>query len=230
MGLGFLNRMAFKPSGINLDGLIRYYKFDNDFVDATGNQDGVLYAPLWDNGMYGSALANDDNHRPGWIEDNNELSFVNIPFAFSFWFKINKEDLMFLFSKRTSSEPEYQVAINPNRIRTTVFTDTDNYNWREVTYDLSVNIWYHAILYFDATGELRPYINGQLQPTTDTHTKGTYTGMSNKTAVLSMMYPECCTSYRFDGAIDNFGIWRDTEFDNARAIQLYNAELNSPLL
>jgi len=231
MGLGFLNKMVLKPSGINLDGLIRYYKFDNDFVDATGNQDGVLITPLWDYGVYGNALANDDNHIPGYIDDNDELSFVNISFAFSFWFKINKGDLMFLFSKRADAvTAEYQVAVNPNRIRTALFTDLNNYNWREVTYTLSVNTWYHAILYFDANGELYPYLNGQLQPTTDTYSKGTYTGMTNKNAKLSMMNPECCLTYKFDGAIDNFGIWRDTEFDSNRAMQLYNAELISPII
>lgn len=222
--------------------LIAYYKFDGNSIDSTlnnhnGVDSSVVYQTI-------GAIIGQSCRFP------NASSWVNIPTSSDFSFTDNTNDLPFSMSmwltfaslptttngstgsmfinKRnaTSGGDEWQLLILSGSLQFWKFDKSNNSITKIVrTIGVPFNTFefYHLVV-TDGIGGLKIYINNVLQTTILDVSVG-YTSMLNSSSNVRLGFPawdNFTPQYRFNGWMDELGIWKNRELSIDEVSTLYN--------
>lgn len=201
-----------------LDGLVSYWPLDEESgtrYDAHGVNDLVDNNTVTEvEGVQNkSAMFEADNLETLSISDDNQVGMnITGDISFSMWIKpetVGSEDGQLLLTKwRHVGGNQYHIHLNDSMLSIILDDDCDGYSYvgRSWNHDMSPDHWYHiVIVYSSDTGSAEAYINNQ--------SLGVVFGLPNSIAacdadfVLGMRQNTLPSSYYFDGAMDEVGIW-----------------------
>lgn len=206
--------------------LVAWWKFDEHFrsfnsvIDSHGTHNGRNYdCELVLTGKIGKAY----NTKPSKyisIPDSDDFSIVSglsdSPFSMSLWFYINDYDVHppWFINKRTPTAAEWQLFYDNNNIALLFFNNGSYTNYtKQQTISknfLSENTWYNITATYNGNGSasgIKIYLNSSLM-STETVNVGTYTGMTNTDAPLTIGTQGWNVPVASDMLIDQVAIWR----------------------
>jgi hypothetical protein len=224
----FLN----KKSGINLDGLISYWKLNGDGLDSYGDNHGVILPDSYfQPGKYNEALVCGTNTM-GMEVDGAEFSFTDgdsdLPFSINFWVYLNANGDYWFVSKRDGGKYniEYQIIIYKGKLSFYIFgNDTDD---RYITVESNsvpaLGEWVMITATYNGVGNENGgelYINGN--NVTDTRDNNNYTGMVATSSLLTFGNPKWISGFNLNGMIDDISVW-SVELTPDRVLEIYNLQ------
>ncbi len=191
---------------IDIEGLVSWWKFDNDLTDSKGSNNGqVIGSPGWVTGIKGQALEFDgveDYVKCGDPLTPSKFDIENTDeFTFSAWIKLD-------------SYPEvdsYKMAVSMFR----PYLSVHNFNDKNVFFslinidasftstgqtDLELDTWYHILLTTDSEGYVKAYLNGVLDGTSQVSSSELQVYYDY--LLIGSYHVSSYPTYRFNGAID----------------------------
>ena len=199
------------------EGLLSYYKMDNDFTDSKGTSDGSGGTFNSTNKILGTHSALFNNTKSNWTVAS--LPTGNSARSFSLWVKRIGD------SNATSSEYAYYYGNDSNDQIFAFAYERGNSSYgasfygTDLDFDVSADTnWHHWVLTYDGSGTFKAY-----QDATLVHTE---TSLSLSTATGNDLYlgggeGNSYGGRLFKGYIDGLGIW-DRELVSTEVVELYN--------
>jgi len=223
---------------VGVEGLISYYRFDNNGFDQVGGYTAILSGNYsFDTGVHGQAFRTSTITASAKATDASRFSFNNgsgdLAFSFSTW--VDWDSLgtydFFIMNRISDGVGEYLAGKSGSDFIIACFdqTGTANHIVKLVPFVPNPGQFYHTAFTYDgsslATG-LNIYVDGVKQPGTPS-TVGTYTKMTN---TGSNGVNIGSTGYgAHEGRFDGVGIW-DKELSEAEVLAVYNAQLLGELV
>jgi hypothetical protein len=215
--------LAQVPSYVPTNGLIGYWPFNSNAIDASGNgNNGAINGATLTtdrNGNANSAYNFNGTSSRIDVNDNAALRLSNTDFTISFWVKINSYNTngatAFIYKRAAGSQNGWGLYADMgynNRLGFIVSENSDPRAYLDST--LSINTWHNVVItYTLSTQTARFYVGGVLLNIT--------TGVdSNFNPVSALPSPSgTCNSimrigndsknnsYFLNGALDDIGIW-----------------------
>jgi len=229
-----------------LTGLVSWWKFDNDFNDSVGGNDGSCTncPDIIDDSVRGKVVNFDGIDDVIFVADKPELQFVNG--TWSFWAWINSPQVNNNFNRILTKDvgtitSGWTISLRDINANTITFAlsrkiptgcvnlppnspgDCECYGWCH-SGDFGIsdynNKWSHFV--FTVEGNIiRFYVDGEFVNSEDS-----IYGMIPSDDILSIGSASTGTAYNFDGSLDNIMIFnRSLTVDGIQAI--YNNQLKS---
>ena len=219
----FFNEEA---SGYPLANIISEYKFQNNTLDTVGSNDGTPTALTYTAGLVGQTGVFNGSTGKVVIADNNNLSFILVPFSVTFLVNFTSTARAFLISKRktSSSNVEYQITYNSGEFTFAIFGGGTNASFMATRHTLTPTLgqWYHIVGTYDGSGDhtgINLYFNGLNVGTS--LLVGTYISMENGLSAISVGKFFDGTANTLNGSMDCVRIW-NKELSQAEVTEIYN--------
>jgi hypothetical protein len=229
-------------------GLISYYRLNQktstgfssstNVYDAVSSNHGTHSIAVFANfvtGVVDEALDYSNDYTT--IAATSELTFVDIPFSVSGWFKFDAtgSSEVLLSKQDTNGDTDYEFRVEKNSLDEIVvilYTDASNYISIKSTSTLSASTWYHIVVAHDGTDNesgLNIYLDS-VQETPQSNSSGTYTGMVDNSLPLHIGFKDDSVSNDyFNGVIDGLGIW-SVELNQSNVDIIYEIQQTKELI
>lgn len=220
---------------VPLANLIRYYRFDDDVTDETGNGNGTATSITYVTGKSNKAADFAGGTNYVTIPDAADLSFGNATTdsACSFSFFVNVDNFDgelgndFILSKRDGSpatDREYQIYFENDKLTVLFWDHSAGANiGAQVNTATSTGTWVHYTVTYSGSGTyagITVYENGATVATTDV-SSGSYTAMEAGTQVVNIGTQNWnLGNSSLNGKIDGLGIW-DAELTALEASNVF---------
>ncbi|MCF7907604.1 MAG: LamG domain-containing protein [Candidatus Omnitrophica bacterium] len=183
-------------------GLVAYYKFENNVIDETGNNNGVNQGATFVSGQINQAASFDGSN--DYVDVANDPTITTLSaLTISSWIYpvagIADYDII------VNKENEYETAWSSNGLRSAIRTDTNGWWWTAGTGagHLPLNQWTHVVTTWDGA-QIKEYINGVLQLTSNQ--SGNTTRDSGSPLRIGRR-SSAAPTYHWRGSIDEVKIW-----------------------
>lgn len=219
-----------------LEGLVEYWKFDDNTTGEFGTTENVsanvsLGAGKINDGaigVSGAFLNFPDDDRFSFTDGVNDL-----PFSISMWVWIDSfsvaNNALFVKRPTTGSTSEYYTFIGDDTGQARILLhsegETGVFISRISDSVLSTDTWYHLVFTYDGSGlssGIKIYINGSEDTTSDA-SSGTYVRMINSTELPQFFRLGTNNNTVHKGIIDEVGIWKNKELTLTEVSELYNS-------
>jgi hypothetical protein len=198
---------------IPANGLIAHYKFENNYNDNAGINDGTNLGSVFAADRFGNA------NNAIYLDGNNVVTFgdidlINPDFTISFWLNYDSIPAGYaakILTKRDicSSGNFLDIAVNPTSIGMEVYSGANNAN-AAGTGDITIHgSWYHVVFVVDQTNqETHSYLDGVLISTT---TWATSIGSIDNPAPFGISNSPCipvnANNIGYSGYIDDIRVY-----------------------
>lgn len=225
-----------KLPSLLLTNLVAYYKLNGNVLESTGlspngsASSGVDYVA----GKTGNAARFDATGDIINVVDNSNFSFTtgggnDVSFSIGFWVYFTGFSSVgnFLVSKRndTSANDEYSIVGYPDGIQFLKMSSS-GYQYANASTTFVLNTWYFIVSTDNGskTGAGMNISINNVDSVSSTATSGTYAGMANGMANLTMgNYVIAPAVNQHLGYIEDVGIWKNRVLNSTEINQLYNA-------
>ena len=197
--------VAQAPSYVPTDGLVGYWPFDGNAIDASGNgNNGVVN---------GATLTSDRNNSPNSaysfdgdtdyidIENSQELELTGSDYSISLWTYFNSTGSDLISKRDFTNNGGYSLTTNSTEYLMWHWGDDNTGPLSSYSFSEWINV---TIVYADNLQELKLYVNGILQNTTPLQSVETNSGKMRFGGDAEL------NTYWHNGMMDDIGIWNRT--------------------
>jgi len=222
-----------KKYGANfLTNLVGYYPFNSNADDFSGNNhNGTLVnSPTFVAGKIGNGLQITAQNQVVTIPDNTDFSFTDgtndLPFTISAWLyttAYSSSGNRWVSKREGNSSLEWLAIFNGSVFNLVLHSQNSGSILKIISCanTTALNTWNHFVITFDGTNG-KIYINGVLQPTTNTIV-GTYTRMQNTSSIVRIGSNDTTSANTAQlGITDEVAIWKNKELTEIEVLELYN--------
>ena len=225
-------RVLNKKSGINLDGLLSYWKLNGDGQDSYGNNHGViLYNSYFQSAKYNEGLVCGSNTMGMEVSGDN-FSFTDgsndLPFSVNFWVKKNDNGNYWFVNKRKSnaSNVEYQIVSYAGKTVFGIYGGGTSVNYINAKHSslLPVGQWVMITAVYTGDGYengLLVYISGE--DSTNERNAKDYDRMIATPSKLTFGNPEWHGGFNLNGALDDLSVW-NIALSPEKVAEIYNLQ------
>jgi len=224
------------PSYVPTDSLKAWYPFNGNANDISGNSmNGSLYGTTlaFVPGLFNQAVQFNNVNHTSWFDVNDYISFPNFNlnnYSVSFWVKFHsnagwQNHSCYPFSLGDMSCNGSQgIGIETDGTLRSDLNSTTGSSSYKIIDTLNIDMWYNITTVINYS-KLYFYVNGSLA---DTITINANHNFNNHPIYLAMHHWYCngTSSSRFNGQIDNFGIW-NRPLASCEVYQLYSGIIQS---
>lgn len=197
---------------IPLENIISEYKFEDNVLDTVSNNDGTATDITYASGLVGKTGVFNGSTSKVVIADNDNLSFVNVPFSVSCLVSFDNTGDGWIVNKRdnVSTGSEWQLFYYQNKVSFWLLSPNGvDRIMLDYSFAPTLNQVYHLQCTYDGgslDSGLKIYIDGTQVIGTNS-SAGTFTGMTNTTSVVIIGTNGWDESFDFTGDIDCLRIW-----------------------
>lgn len=217
-------------SSILSNGLISYWKLDNNLLDSLALHNGTATNIVYATGKSGNGINFVNDTQKADFGSSTDFQFsdgiiTDYPFSTSFWIKYNSLGNFSVVSRKENGGFLMYTGSTGAKFRFLLSKDSSfsGYLLTETISDLTTNVWYNIINTYDGSktvSGMKTYINGTLIAVTNL-SAGVYTCMNN--AGNSNLW---LTGQWFGSASNNitdeFGIWNRV-LTSTEVTEIYNS-------
>lgn len=193
------------------DNLQAYYKLENSSDSVNSYNLTISGATLSSDGLIGSCYDFDGSNDYAYV-DTNPTHTNNV--SLSCWIVCDNTNNALIFSsKRPAGAYAASLNIIGGKLGLDLYNGINNPTARATSFTVSNSTWYHIVGTYNGS-QMKFYINGQLQATTDE--TNSYSGEG----LYLGRYPG--NTFYFNGRIDEAGMW-DRVLSGDEISELYNS-------